>query len=91
MDNRYTFYIFSKDDENKIIGKIGVFNVVRGAFQSCHMGYSLDKDYINKGLMTEVVNAIVDFAFNDIHLHRVEANVMPKILVHCVYWRSAAL
>ncbi len=55
------------------------------------MGYSLDKDYINKGLMTEAVNAIVGFAFNDIHLHRVEANVMPKTLAQCVYWRSAAL
>lgn len=69
------FYI-TKDD--KVIGTIALNNIVRGCFHSCFLGYSLDKDYINKGYMTKAVNEVVEYAFNILKLHRIEANVMPR-------------
>ena len=69
------FYI-TKDD--KVIGTIALNNIVRGYFHSCFLGYSLDKDYINKGYMTYCVNQITKYAFEELKLHRIEANVMPR-------------
>lgn len=72
----YNFYIFHKEN-NLLIGHIGLSNIIRGVFQSCFLGYSLDKDYINNGYMTLAIKHTVDFAFNTLKLHRIEANVMP--------------
>nr|WP_293992217.1 GNAT family protein [uncultured Fusobacterium sp.] len=74
----YRFYIRDLSDTNKIIGLIGINEIVYGAFLSCFLGYKLDKDYINKGIMTSATNLIIDFAFNNLKLHRIEGNVMPK-------------
>lgn len=73
----YCFYIFDINT-NDLIGMINLSNIIRGVFHSCFLGYSLDKDYINKGIMSVVVREIVDFAFEELNLHRIEANVMPK-------------
>lgn len=47
-------------------------------FLSCHLGYKLDKDEINKGYTTEAIEKGIDIIFNEFGLHRIEANIMPK-------------
>ncbi|NEW05310.1 GNAT family N-acetyltransferase [Paenibacillus sp. SYP-B3998] len=64
--------------EEQIIGSVSLSNIVRGAFQSCHLGYRLDGQQLNKGLMTEALHALIAYAFNEMHLHRIEANIMPR-------------
>jgi [ribosomal protein S5]-alanine N-acetyltransferase len=49
-----------------------------GAFLSCHLGYKLDKDEINKGYITEAIQKGIEVMFNEFGLHRIEANIMPK-------------
>ncbi|WP_416043089.1 GNAT family N-acetyltransferase [Bacillus halotolerans] len=51
-----------------------------GALQCAFIGYFLDKAHNGKGLMTEAVRLIVDYAFYDLKLHRIEAGVMPRNL-----------
>lgn len=72
------FYIEPHDEPGCIIGTIGLSNIVRGAFLSCFLGYSLDEKYINRGCMTEAVSLITEYAFSTLGLHRIEANVMPR-------------
>lgn len=74
----YKFYLFQKDSPNKIIGSVALNNVVWGAFRSCFIGYKLSSDCVNCGYMTEAVEKIVKYAFEDLKLHRIEGNVMPK-------------
>lgn len=74
----FRFYIKTLEEPNKIIGLIGLNEIVYGAFLSCFLGYKLDSEYINKGIMTSATNLIIDFAFNNLKLHRIEGNVMPK-------------
>ena len=90
----YRYYIMPKEEKGKIIGTIGLNNIVWGSFLSCFMGYMLDEVYINRGYMTQAVEACTRFAFgpaalhrvdavantafNEIGLHRIEANIMPK-------------
>lgn len=64
--------------ESRIIGMLSLSTIVMGAFCSCFVGYRLDKDEVNKGIMTEALVKAVDIAFHDINLHRLEANIMPR-------------
>lgn len=74
----YRFYITLKEKKDHIIGTIALSNIVRGAFHSCFLGYQLDKEYVNQGYMTEATRQIVAFAFHNLRLHRIEANIMPR-------------
>ena len=74
----FRFYIRPADQSQKIIGMIGLNNVVWGAFCSAFLGYKLDEGFINKGYMSMAVGMLVRYAFDELHLHRIEANVMPR-------------
>lgn len=57
---------------------IGLNNVVWNAFCSAFLGYKLDKDFLNRGYMSMAVEMVTRYAFEELHLHRIEANVMPR-------------
>lgn len=89
-DTAYTFGIFINQ---KLIGKINIGNIARGAFQSAYMGYWIDEDYRNKGYMSQAVELAVKFGFEELKLHRIEANVMAfnkpslRVLEKCGFER----
>lgn len=76
-DEGYSLGIFMNDIE-ELIGLINLNGVLRGPLQSCLIGYSIDKLHNNKGYMTEAVKLAVQFAFDKLRLHRIEAGVMPR-------------
>ena len=65
-------------EQGPILGDLAFSNIVRGAFQSCHLGYKVDAGAINQGVMTEALRAAIAYAFDELKLHRIEANVMPR-------------
>lgn len=74
-DKSYSFGIFLEDNE-KLVGDVSLYHIFRGSLQKCLIGYSLDKQYNGRGYATEAVSLAVEFAFNKLQLHRVEAGVM---------------
>jgi ribosomal-protein-alanine N-acetyltransferase len=60
--------------ENKIIGYIGFWNM-QAAHYRIETGYILHPDYWRQGLMSEALQTIIDYAFNQTELHSIEANV----------------
>lgn len=76
----YHFYLALREDPDRIIGSAALNSVVRGGFQSCFLGYKLDEGCQGWGFMTEAVTALVQFAFETLGLHRIEANIMPRNL-----------
>lgn len=74
-DQAYTFGIFTMDDA--LIGTINLFQVLRGSLQSAFIGYLLDQKHNGKGYTTEAAKLLVQYAFNELQLHRIEAGVMP--------------
>ena len=74
----FKLWIFRKEDESRVIGSVSFDNIIRGSFLSCHLGYRLDKDELNKGYITEAIQKGIDIVFDDLKLHRIEANIMPK-------------
>ncbi|MBT2755305.1 GNAT family N-acetyltransferase [Mesobacillus foraminis] len=79
LDEYYLFGIFLHDSK-ELIGTLMLSEILRGALQSCYIGYFLDKEHNGKGYMTEGVQLAVNFAFNQMKLHRIEAGVMPHNL-----------
>ena len=79
-DRAYRFWISPKGDPRQLIGTISLSSVVRGAFQSCFLGYKLDRDWQGRGYMTQAVQEVTRIGFTVLGLHRIEANVMPRNL-----------
>ena len=63
---------------DQIVGVINVTEIVHGSFQSAYLGYYGMVGFSRKGLMTEALNAAVRYAFDDLGLHRLEANIQPE-------------
>ena len=61
-----------------VIGDLTFNNIVRGAFQSCHLGYKIDGRQLNQGFMTEALRCAIAYVFSELKLHRIEANIMPR-------------
>ena len=75
----FRVWLFIKGDALfRTIGTIGLNNIVHGAFLSCHLGYKLDQDEINRGYMTEALKKVIEYAFTTLGLHRIEANILPR-------------
>lgn len=73
-DEEYRFGVFL---DEKLIGTINLFQVLRSSLQSAFIGYFLDQKHNGKGYMTEAVQLLIEYAFNELKLHRIEAGVMP--------------
>jgi Acetyltransferases, including N-acetylases of ribosomal proteins len=78
LDQLFKVWLCKKDEPDRIIGSIALSNIVRGVFQSCHLGYRLDGEEANRGYMAEALQAVVAVAFGELKLHRIEANIMPR-------------
>ena len=73
------FYLYEKTQPEQIIGSICYDNIRFGSFQSCTVGYKLDKEFQGKGYMQEALTySLKEIIFGKYGLHRVEALVVPE-------------
>lgn len=70
--------VFSVEVGNPLIGDCHFTNIVRGPFQACHLGYSIDARHEGRGLMSEALRAAIAFVFRSYRLHRVMASYRPE-------------
>jgi ribosomal-protein-alanine N-acetyltransferase len=61
-----------------LVGRVGLSGILRGPFQSAHLGYLVDAARCGRGYATEAVRRLLVMAFTELRLHRVEAAVMPR-------------
>lgn len=77
--------------DSRLIGKIRLSNIVHGAFRSGFIGYSIDEKEQGRGHMKEAVELLVDYSFNEMDLHRVEASTLvsniksQRVLLGCEF------
>jgi len=76
-DLGYAFLIFA-DADDQLVGGLTLSNVRRGITQAAVLGYWIGRPFTGRGYMTEAVRAAVGFAFDTLHLHRIEAATMPN-------------
>jgi [ribosomal protein S5]-alanine N-acetyltransferase len=63
-------------ESGAVAGRINLNNVVRGAFQSGSLGYWVSATQNGRGLATAAVRDMVQLAFRELRLHRVEAGTL---------------
>jgi len=63
-------------DEDEPAGFIGLSNVVRGPLQSAVVSYWVDEGHNGRGLCTASVAELIDHAFGELALHRLEAGTL---------------
>lgn len=73
----YNFGIFDSNT-SRLVGHISLYSIKRLPFSSGFIGYSIDEREIGRGLGTEAVSLVTNFAFGKMALHRVEAFVSPR-------------
>jgi len=64
------------DDHGAVVGRITLNGIVRGAFQSCSVGYWLSAAAGGRGLATAALQAIKATAFGELGLHRIQAETL---------------
>ena len=90
-----TVYVFHLSNENGHF--IGLFGITLGKpkYFNAEIWYKLKPEFWNKGYTTEAVLNILEFCFNDLKLHRVEAGCATeniasyKVLEKCGFTRES--
>ena len=73
------FSVFRREAPGgRVIGGVSLTNIVLGPLRACNLGYHLDAQEQGNGLMSEAVRAVVRHAFDELKLHRVQANYVPS-------------
>ena len=69
--------VMRREEPGRVVGIANLSNIIRGSFRACHLGYSIDHELEGGGFMFEALEAVVQFAFEELGLHRVMANYQP--------------
>lgn len=59
--------------DGELVGRVTVNDVVRGPFQSAHLGYFVAQSVNGRGVATAAVAQVLGRAFTDLGLHRLQA------------------
>ncbi len=71
-----TWGIALKEDP-KLIGTVVYLNIKKEHYRA-EFGYALHPDHWRKGIMDEVAKAVLNYGFNVLKFHSIEANINPE-------------
>lgn len=74
----FVFMLAERERPARFMGKVALTGIMRGAMHGAYLGYWIDADAQGKGFATEAIRAVIAFAFDEAHLHRVQAAIMPR-------------
>jgi len=75
---RIRFWLFLKDNPNEIIGSVSFQNFLGEPYKSCVIGYKIGSRFLRQGYAYEAVKKCLSIIFDEYHMHRVEAYIMPE-------------
>lgn len=76
------------DSGGVVVGTLTLASIIRGAFQSCSVGYWLTERSQGQGLATAALREAAGIAFGELRLHRIQAETLKhNLLSHRVLQR----
>jgi ribosomal-protein-alanine N-acetyltransferase len=75
--------------DGAIMGSIALSQIVHGGFQSAYVGYQIGEEFSAQGYMTEALQLVLRYAFVNLKLHRLEANIQPENVASLALVRRA--
>jgi [ribosomal protein S5]-alanine N-acetyltransferase len=73
----YRFRLLESPESTKYLGTVSLRHIEGPPMFNATIGYSLDHSVEGQGLMREAVAAVIRFGFEEKHLRRIEACLMP--------------
>jgi [ribosomal protein S5]-alanine N-acetyltransferase len=70
-------FLICRVADGAVIGAISLSQIFRGGFQNAYLGYYVGAPYARRGYMTEALDLMLAYAFEQLKLHRLEANIQP--------------
>ena len=81
-------FLVCRADTDEIAGVVNITNVVLGPFCSGYLSYYVFASHERQGFMREGLKAVVRHAFEELGLHRLEANIQPGNEASIAFVRS---
>lgn len=69
--------VVCQPDGDSLIGVINLNNIIRGYFQNAFLGFYSFLPHAGRGLMQSGLRQVITEAFDELGLHRLEANIQP--------------
>jgi ribosomal-protein-alanine N-acetyltransferase len=76
-DERHDPNFVCRIEDGAIVGFFNLSEIVRGYFQSAYLGYGAVAAHAGQGYMSEGMELLLQRAFTELNLHRVEVNIQP--------------
>jgi [ribosomal protein S5]-alanine N-acetyltransferase len=70
------YWVITKKNENTLIGTICLWNIQPENYRA-EIGYELNPAYWKKGIMKEAIPKIIEYGFETLKLHSIEADLNP--------------
>ncbi|MDQ3106248.1 MAG: GNAT family N-acetyltransferase [Actinomycetota bacterium] len=64
--------------DGRFRGEINLNSIQRGPFQNAYIGYWMDEAVAGSGYTPEAVAVVLQFAFEELGLHRVQISIIPR-------------
>ena len=75
QDNQKCFLVL---EDSQIAGVFNINEIVRGCFQNAFLGFYAVSDFENQGIMSAGLKLVLKAIFEELQLHRIEANIQPE-------------
>lgn len=76
-DPRFEPHLLIRRADEAILGFFNLGEIVRGQLQSAYVGYAAVAEFAGRGYMSQGLQLVLARAFDELGLHRVEANIQP--------------
>jgi ribosomal-protein-alanine N-acetyltransferase len=70
-------FLICRIEDSAIAGAVSLSQIFRGGFQNAYLGYYVGAPYARRGYMTEALQLVLQYTFEQLKLHRLEANIQP--------------
>jgi len=90
---RESCLLVTRTDDDVLVGVYNVSEIVRGSFQNAYLGYYAFVPHAGRGSMRAAMPLVFEHAFEQLGLHRLQANVQPgntasRALLEATGWRE---
>jgi ribosomal-protein-alanine N-acetyltransferase len=70
-------FLVCRLEDHAILGFFNISQIARGSLQSAYLGYAAAERYAGQRYMREGIELVLQVAFMELKLHRLEANIQP--------------
>jgi len=92
-DDAMSCLLVVRANEGALVGVYNLSEIVRGSFQNAYLGYYAFVPHAGTGAMRAAMPLVFAHAFDELGLHRLQANVQPgnersRLLLEATGWRE---